>query len=64
MSQSKVTLSDVNVEGGTLNFVMSGSQEYGLDKSTTTTFKNSKNQKSRVTSIRNFLYDIAGRRSH
>ena len=33
MSQSKVTLSDVNVEGGTLNFVMSGSQEYGLDKS-------------------------------
>ena len=33
MSQKKVTFSDVNIEDGTLNFVMSGSQEYGLDKS-------------------------------
>ena len=33
MSQKKVTFSDVNIEDGTLNFVMSGDQEYGLDKS-------------------------------
>lgn len=33
MSEKQVTFSDVNIEDGTLNFVMSGSQEYGLDKS-------------------------------
>ena len=38
MSQKKITFSDVNIEDGTLNFVMSGSQEYGLDKSVLTRY--------------------------
>ena len=33
MSEKQVIFSYVNIEDGTLNFVMSGSQEYGLDKS-------------------------------
>ena len=33
MSQFTVNIHDVSVDDGTLNFIMSGDQEYGLDKS-------------------------------
>ena len=33
MSQFTVNIHDVSVDDGTLNFIMAGDQEYGLDKS-------------------------------